>query len=145
MAASNAQVNLPRTLQRSSAKAQHLYAEVLDSALGTYGPGARAYRTAIAALKQRFEKVGDRWVAKRRKGPSDPQAAQSGRAAREHPKETFGGVDFYGHTFAQLYERARHLGVPGRSTMRKAELARAIAGHQAGKQGRVRAGKPPRR
>ena len=36
------------------------------------------------------------------------------------------GVDYLGHTKAELYERARDLGVEGRSKMDKLELARAI-------------------
>jgi hypothetical protein len=44
--------------------------------------------------------------------------------------ETYGGVDAEGHTKDELYERAKKLGVEGRSTMSKAELARAIARKQ---------------
>jgi hypothetical protein len=39
-------------------------------------------------------------------------------------------VDYEGHTKQELYERARRLGVRGRSRMNKAELARAIARRQ---------------
>jgi hypothetical protein len=95
-----------------------------------YGEGERAHRTAMAALKHSFEKKGDRWVEKRRKGPSDPRARRGGRAARRGQGETFGGVDYEGQTKAQLYERASQLDVEGRSTMSKKELARAIARKQ---------------
>ena len=44
--------------------------------------------------------------------------------------ETFSGVDYYGNTKRELYERARRLGVPGRSKMSKRELARAVARKQ---------------
>jgi hypothetical protein len=44
--------------------------------------------------------------------------------------ETFGGVDYYGNTKRELYERARRLGVEGRSRMSKRDLARAIARKQ---------------
>jgi hypothetical protein len=44
--------------------------------------------------------------------------------------ETFGGVDYYGNTKDELYERAKKLGVEGRSKMTKKELARAIAQKQ---------------
>jgi hypothetical protein len=44
--------------------------------------------------------------------------------------ETFGGVDFYGTSREELYARARELDIPGRSTMSKVELARAIAKKQ---------------
>ena len=38
-----------------------------------------------------------------------------------------GGDDADGRTKKELYERARKLGIPGRSTMSKEELAAAIA------------------
>jgi hypothetical protein len=56
---------LPGTLRRSSAKAQRTYAETLKAAHDTYpGDEERAHRTAIAALKHSFEKVGDHWEPK---------------------------------------------------------------------------------
>ena len=122
--------DLPATIQRSPAKAQRTWIKAHDSAVETYGEGERAHRTAFAALKHSFQKVGDRWVPKKQKGPSDPQAAKSGQAARERPSRTYGGVDLCGSTKAELYERARTLGVQGRSKMGKAELAEAIARKQ---------------
>ncbi len=122
-------VKLPSTLQRSPAAAQRTYAKALRSAEATYGPGERAGRTAYAALKHRFEKVGDHWEPKARPGPSDEQAAQSAHEARRRPRSTAGGVDVRGHTRQELYERAQALGIRGRSRMTKDELARAIAQH----------------
>ncbi len=121
---------LPDTLKRSSRKAQATWIETHDSAVETYGEGERAHRTAYASLKYGFEKVGNRWVAKDEKGPSDPQPARSGGAARRRDAETFGGVDVVGNTKQELYERARRLNVKGRSKMSKLELARAIARKQ---------------
>ncbi len=118
---------LPSTLRRSGEKARRTWAEAHDSAVRTYGEGERAHRTAWAALKHTHERVDDRWVPKDRPGPSDPQAARSGRDARLGDGETFGGVDYEGSTRQELYERARRLGVSGRSRMSKADLARAIA------------------
>jgi cation transport regulator ChaB len=118
---------LPDTIKRSSKKAQRTYAKTLESAHRQYRSEERAHRTAMSALKHSFEKVGDHWEEKRRKGPSDPQAAQRGRAARERPKQTYGGVDVRNNTKEQLYERARRLGIEGRSRMSKQQLARAIA------------------
>ena len=69
---------LPETLKRSPAKAQRTWLKVHDNAVKEYGEGARAHRTAFAALKHSFEKVGDRWVPKGRKGPSDPRAKLGG-------------------------------------------------------------------
>jgi hypothetical protein len=118
--------SLPGTLKRSPKKAQEIWIKTHDAAVETYGEGERAHRTTIDALKHSFEKVGDHWEPKKRKGASDPRAAIGGRAAYEGRGETFGGVDYYGHTKAELYERARKLGIRGRSTMDKKELARAI-------------------
>jgi cation transport regulator ChaB len=128
--AKNRDEDLPGTLQRSPAKARRTYREAHDSAVETYGEGERAHRTAFSALKHSFEKVGDHWEPKKRKGPSDPQAAKSGKAARKGSGKTFTGVDFYGNTKQELYERAKQLGVKGRSRMSKAELAEAIGKKQ---------------
>ena len=120
---------MPGTLQRSPKKAQRTWAKTHDSAVKQYGEGERAHRTAFDALKHSFEKVGDHWEPKKTKGPSDPQAAKTGPAARRGGK-TYGGVDLFGHTKKELYERARKLGVRGRSDMTKEQLAEAIAKKQ---------------
>src|SRR5215210_42402 len=85
--------DLPSTIRRSPGKVQRTYAETLDSAHETYDSEERAHRTAFSAVKHVAEKRGDRWRLKDRKGPSDPQAAKSGRQARERPGPTYGGVD----------------------------------------------------
>lgn len=122
---------LPATLRRSPAKAQRTFAKAHDAAAEEHGEGEAAHRIAYAALKHSFEKVGDRWEEKAEKGPSDAQARRSGKDAREgRPRPTAGGVDVEGHTRAELYERARQLGVRGRSRMTKEELGRAIARRQ---------------
>jgi cation transport regulator ChaB len=122
------QSELPSTLRRSPKKAQRTFAQAHDSAAEQYGEGERAHRVAYAAVKRGFERKGDRWEAKDRKGPSDPRSKSP--QARENHGETFGGVDFEGNTKQQLYERAKQLGVSGRSRMSKAQLARAIARKQ---------------
>src|SRR3954469_20653071 len=124
-----ARQEMPGTLKRSPKKAQDTYVKAHDAAVEEYGDGERAHRTAFSAVKHSFEKVGDHWEAKDHKGPSDPQAARGGRAARR-TSQGAGGVDVYGHTRAELYERARQLGVKGRSDMTKLELAQAIARKQ---------------
>ena len=121
---------LPDTIKRSPAKAQRTFAKAHDAAVDEYGEGERAHRTAYAALKRTFEKVGDHWEQKRAPGPSDPRSKQSTVQKRRGVGETFGGVDAEGHTREELYERARRLGVEGRSRMNKRELARAIARKQ---------------
>ncbi len=123
-------VDLPDTIKRSPAKAQRTYAKTLESAEQQYGKGARASRTAIAALKHSFEKVGDHWEPKEHPGPSDPRAKQSTADKRRGKGETFGGVDVEGNSRRELYERARELNIPGRSYMSKKELARAVARKQ---------------
>ena len=125
-----AREEMPSTIRRSPKKAQETWAKTHDSAVETYGEGERAHRTAFASLKHSFEKVGDHWEPKDEKGPSDPQAARGGREAADFPRETFGGVDVNGNTKEQLYERAKDLGIKGRSSMSKHDLARAIARKQ---------------
>jgi cation transport regulator ChaB len=119
---------LPGTLKRSPKKAQETYAKALDSAHEQYkGDERRAHQVALAAVKHSFEKVGDHWEPKKRKGPSDPQA----KGGRRTSRPTAGGVDVEGHTKDELMERARKLGISGRSKMTKLELGRAIARKQA--------------
>ena len=119
--------DLPGTIKRSPAKAQRTYTETLASAHEQYGGDEeRAHRTALAALKHSFEKVGDHWEPKKEKGPSDPRSKRGGRNSRP----TAGGVDVEGNSKKELYERARKLGIPGRSKMGKLELGQAIARKQ---------------
>ena len=122
-------VDVPGTLKRSPVKAQRMYAKVLRNAEAQYGPGERASRTAMAALKRSFDKIGDHWEPKDRPGPSDPRSKQRSTAAkRRGAGATYGGVDGIGNSRATLYERAKALEIAGRSTMSKAQLAQAIAG-----------------
>src|SRR4051794_9301919 len=119
--------DVPGTLERSPKKVQRTYEETLDSAHDQYDSEQRAHRTAWAAVKHVAEKRGDHWELKDEKGPSDPQAAQGGTAARDRPKKTHGGVDREGHSKQELYERAKKPAVEGRSNMTKEQLAGAIA------------------
>ncbi len=120
------QEDLPGTIQRSPAKAQRTYAETLESAHEQYDSEERAHRTAYASLQHSFEKVGDHWEPKDKKGPSDERA----KRGRDGGGDSAGGVDVEGHTRQELYERAKRLGVAGRSTMTKLELGQAIARKQ---------------
>ena len=121
---------LPDSLKRSGSKARRTFAKAHDAAVQQYGEGERAHRTAMAALKHTHEKRGDRWVPKRESGPSDPRSKKTTAQKRRGEGETFGGVDVEQNTRQQLYDRARRLGVAGRSKMSKRELARAIAAKQ---------------
>jgi hypothetical protein len=115
---------VPATIARSAPSARKVWLGALDGAIAQYGESERAYRTAYAALKHTHEKVGDRWVDKGRKGPSDAQAEKTGAAARRGGP-TAGGVDANA-TKAHLLDVARRLDVRGRSRMTKAELVTAI-------------------
>jgi cation transport regulator ChaB len=121
---------MPATIKRSPSKAQATWAKTHDSAVESYGEGERAHRTAYASLKHSFEKVGDHWEAKDEKGPSDPRAARGGRDARAGRGKTYGGVDVFGNSKKELYERAKKLDIRGRSSMTKEELAEAISKRQ---------------
>ena len=118
--------DLPGTIQRSPKKAQETYAKTLEHAHDEYDSEERAHRTAYAALKHSFEKVGDHWEPKDHKGPSDERA----RHGRDGGGQTAGGVDVEGHSKEELLDRAKKLGVKGRSRMNKLELAQAIARKQ---------------
>jgi cation transport regulator ChaB len=113
---------LPSTLKRSPTNAQDTFIAAHDSAVETYGEGERAHRTAFAAVKHGFEKVGDHWEPKDEKGPSDDKAAGS----VDTNAETKGGVDANASK-EHLYDVAKRLDVPGRSRMSKDELVDAIA------------------
>jgi cation transport regulator ChaB len=111
---------MPSTLQRSPEHAQEIFEKTLDSANETYGPGERAHRTAFAAVKHEYEKVGDHWEEKESSGPSD-----SGAAGSRGSGKTEGGVDANASK-AHLMDVAKRLDVSGRSKMTKDELVEAI-------------------
>lgn len=113
---------IPSTIERSDDHAQALWSAAHDSAVESYGDGERAHRTAFAALKHEYEKVGDRWERKAESGPSDDRAAQRGP---DGDGETAGGVDANA-TKAHLMDLAKRLDVSGRSRMTKAELVEAL-------------------
>ena len=112
---------LPGTLRRSDAKAQRTFAEAHDSAAEQYGDERRAHRVAFAAVKRTYEKVGDRWEAKDRPGPSDRRA----EAGRDSGESSAGGVDANAPK-RHLLAVARRLEITGRSTMTKDQLVEAI-------------------
>ncbi|HEX6335986.1 MAG TPA: ChaB family protein [Jiangellaceae bacterium] len=115
---------MPSTIQRSNKRAQRIWSKAHDSAVDTYGEGERAHRTAFAALKHEFKKVGDHWEPKDGKGPSDAQARRSTPESRTSRK-TAGGVDANASK-KDLYATASKLGIDGRSKMSKSELVDAI-------------------
>lgn len=119
-----AREEMPSTIQRSNKRAQEVWSKAHDSAVESYGEGERAHRTAFAALKHEFQKVGDHWEPKSSKGPSDRQASRSTPQSRKGGK-TAAGVDANAPK-KELYEVASRLDVRGRSNMSKGELVDAI-------------------
>jgi hypothetical protein len=115
---------LPSTLRRSPAKAQRTFAKTHDRAAEEYGEGRRAHQTAYGALKHSFEKVGDHWEPKGKKGPSDTQSARGGAGSRRQ-YATQEGVDARASK-SHLYDVAKRLDITGRSSMTKHELVNAI-------------------
>jgi cation transport regulator ChaB len=113
---------LPSTLQRSEQKAQDTFAKTYDSALESYdNDESRAARTAYAALKHSYEKVGDHWEQKEKRGPSDRHAEEGLGSSQP----TAGGVDANASK-EHLYKRAQELKIDGRSRMNKEELITAL-------------------
>ncbi|RWZ51559.1 cation transport regulator ChaB [Labedella phragmitis] len=116
-----AREELPSTIERSDKHAQALWSKTHDSAVESYGEGERAHRTAFAALKHEYEKVGDHWERKAENGPSDEKAEGSVGSSGK----TAGGVDA-NSTKEHLMDIAKKLDISGRSSMKKDELVEAI-------------------
>ncbi|MEU8241290.1 ChaB family protein [Actinoplanes missouriensis] len=113
--------DMPSTLKRSPKKAQDTYVKAHEAAVKEYGEGERAHRTAFSAVKHSFEKVGDHWEPKAKKGPSDSKAA----GGRDTKAKTAGGVDANASK-EHLKDLAKRLDISGRSKMTKSELVDAI-------------------
>ncbi|MBX9246902.1 ChaB family protein [Actinotalea ferrariae] len=127
------QSELPSTLRRSDEKAQRTFAKAHDAAAEEYDDAERAHRVAYSALKHSYEKVGDHWEAKDEKGPSDAKAA----GGRGTTADTAGGVDANASK-SHLYDVAKRLDIPRRSTMTKDELVEAIEKENARRTRRAR-------
>lgn len=123
---------LPAPVRRSSAKAQRTFAKSHDAAADEYGSEERAHRVAYAALKRSFEKVGDRWLPKKKNGPSDARAERGGL---NNPIPSQEGVNANASK-KHLLDIARKLDIAGRSTMDKSELVEAIKKHNRKTRGR---------
>src|ERR1700758_716777 len=100
---------LPSTLRKSGAKAQRTFAKAHDAAAKEYGEGERAHRVAYGALKHSFEKVGDNWEPKSKRGPSDQRARSGGPNAKGKSAE---GVNA-NSTKSHLMDVARRLDIRG--------------------------------
>ena len=113
---------LPSTLKKSPAKAQRTWAKTHDAAVEEYGEGERAHRVAYSALKHSYEKVGDHWEPKSKKGPSDQRARSGGPNAKGRADEGVNANSSKKH----LMDVARRLDISGRSSMSKDELVSVI-------------------
>ena len=60
--------DLPATLRRSGQEAQDTFTTARDRAVQVYGETDQANRAAFTVLKEKFEKRGDHWIAKRDPG-----------------------------------------------------------------------------
>ncbi|MDQ3588049.1 MAG: ChaB family protein [Actinomycetota bacterium] len=129
--------DLPSTLERSPRKVKRTYEKTLDSAHETYDSEERAHRAAWSSVKHVAEKKGDHWELKDEQGPSDAQAENTGRAAREGRDETKGGVNA-NKTKDELTADAREAGIDGRSKMNKDELVDALHRHSTRETARAR-------
>ena len=115
------QSELPSTLKKSAKKAQRTFTKTYDSAAKEYGDERRAHQVAFAAVKHSFEKIGDHWEAKKKRGPSDAQA----KGGKNTNRKTQEGVDANASK-THLRDVAKRLEIKGRSTMSKSELVDAI-------------------
>jgi cation transport regulator ChaB len=113
---------LPSTLKKSDDKAQRTFTKTHDAAAQEYGEGERAHRVAYSALKHSYEKVGDHWEEKDKRGPSDDRAKGGGPNAKGDTAEGVNANASKKH----LTDVARRLDIPGRSTMTKDDLVEAI-------------------
>ena len=80
---------LPGTLQRSCREAQETFLSALDDAVRIHGAGDQAHRVAYLALKQKFEKRGDHWIAK--DSPADRGGGGGGQADQRAARGRSGG------------------------------------------------------
>jgi cation transport regulator ChaB len=80
---------LPGTLQRSCREAQEAFLSALDDAVRTHGAGDQAHRIAYMALKQKFEKRDDHWIAK--DNPADRGGGGGGTADQRAARGTSSG------------------------------------------------------
>ena len=95
-------------------------------------------RLAQAHLREAGRPLG----AQGREGRLRPALRAVHRAdARAGKGETFGGIDYYGHTKKEFEQRAKSLGITGYSRMRKAELVKKIEARERSQEARERRGR----
>jgi hypothetical protein len=101
----------------SSSKRERQYAHIKESARKLGERAARATEIAARTVNKERARAGEAKTASR----SSTQDISSGRRGGLRSHRGAGGP-----TKAQLYAEARRRGVKGRSSMNKAQLARAV-------------------
>ncbi len=101
----------------SSSKRERQYEHIKDSAKQRGESTSRAEEIAARTVNKERARSGEAKSASR----SSTQDISSGRRGGQRSHRGVGGP-----TKAQLYSEARRRGVKGRSTMTKAQLARAV-------------------
>ena len=112
----------PRGVKKGSKRARQ-YEHIKESELEQGVGESRAEEIAARTVNKERARHGE----SRTSSPTSTRDISSGRrgglrSGRPGPR---------GRTRAQLYAEARSLGIPHRSTMRKAELERAVEAHKA--------------
>lgn len=78
--------DLPKSLQRSSKRAQDVFRSALRAAVGEHGTGRRSRRTAWGAVEEKYVRAGKRYKRKPAKGAgkaSGPAGEKRSKAAQE--------------------------------------------------------------
>lgn len=102
-----------------SAKRERQYEHIKDSARKRGASQARAEEIAARTVNKERAQHGEARTASPKTLRDTPAPVRGGR--RSH-------TGAQGRTREQLYEDARRMGIPGRSKMNKAQLAKAV-GH----------------
>jgi hypothetical protein len=100
-----------------SAKRRRQFAHIKDGLVGRGEPDDVAEEIAARTVNKERARSGEAGTASR----TSVEDISSGRRGGLRSHSGAGG-----RTRRQLYEEARHLGVPGRSTMNKAQLERVV-------------------
>lgn len=107
----------PRGVEKGTKRARQ-YAHIKKSELRSGASEARAEEIAARTVNKERARSGEARSSSRLSRADLSSGRRGGlRSGTERPK---------GRTYKQLYEEARHLGVPGRSNMNKTQLQRAV-------------------
>ena len=107
----------PRGVKKGTKRARQ-YEHVKESALDRGVSNDRAEEIAARTVNKARARAGESRTASRTSTDDISSGRRGGlRSGTARPK---------GRTYDQLYQEARHLGVEGRSKMRKAQLERAV-------------------